>query len=86
MLQVLCKRTPEAQPPSLEHHSAGMLGPIAQFWARHFVHSLNMGTYLGVLDRFICKSDAAKPSITEMLDILHPRNPYVQTIHKPFSS
>lgn len=75
MLQVLCKGTFEAQPPSLELNGAGMLGPIAQFWATHFVHGLNMAIYLGVEDRFLCVDDTPKPSMTKILDILHPYHP-----------
>ncbi|TGO39399.1 hypothetical protein BHYA_0055g00010 [Botrytis hyacinthi] len=75
ILQVLCKRNSETQPPSLELNGAGMLGPIAQFWATHFVHSLNMAIYLGVEDKFICIDDTPKPSMTKMLDILHPYDP-----------
>ncbi|KAF7889678.1 uncharacterized protein EAF02_002093 [Botrytis sinoallii] len=75
ILKVLCKRSPETQPPSLELNGAGMLGPIAQFEATHFVHSLNMAIYLGVEDKFICIDDTPKPSMTKMLDILHPYDP-----------
>ncbi|KAF5873005.1 uncharacterized protein Bfra_008282 [Botrytis fragariae] len=75
MLQVLCKRNLEAQPPSLELNGAGMLGPTAQFWAIHFVHSLNMATYLGVEEKFIGIPDRPEPSMTKMLDILHPYHP-----------
>ncbi|TGO28576.1 hypothetical protein BPAE_0026g00660 [Botrytis paeoniae] len=75
ILQVLCKRSPEAQPPSPVINAAGMLGPIAQFWATHFVHSLNMTIFLGVEDKFICIDDIPKPSMTKILDILHPYHP-----------
>ncbi|KAF7898473.1 hypothetical protein EAF00_004919 [Botryotinia globosa] len=75
MLQVLCKRSVGAQPPSLELDGAEMQGPIAQFWATHFVHSLNMATYLGVENKMICVSGRSSPSMTKMLDILHPHDP-----------
>ncbi|TGO85417.1 hypothetical protein BPOR_0397g00010 [Botrytis porri] len=76
MLQVLCRRNLEVQPPSLELNGAGMLGPTAQFWAIHFVHSLNMATYLGVEEKFIGILDRPEPSLTKILDILHPYHPH----------
>ncbi|TEY74698.1 hypothetical protein BOTCAL_0071g00170 [Botryotinia calthae] len=75
MLQVLCKRNPEAQPLSRELDGAKMQGPIVQFWATHFVHSLNMATYLGVREKIIPLPGRPVPSTTKMLDVLHPYNP-----------
>ncbi|KAK6607714.1 hypothetical protein H4I96_03949 [Botrytis cinerea] len=42
---------------------------------RIFVHGLNMAIYLGVEDRFLCVDDTPKPSMTKILDILHPYHP-----------
>ncbi|TGO51820.1 hypothetical protein BOTNAR_0343g00010 [Botryotinia narcissicola] len=63
MLQILCKRSVGVQPPSLELDGAEMQGPIAQFWATHFVHSLNMATYLGVEKKMDCISGRYSPSM-----------------------
>ncbi|KAI9641915.1 hypothetical protein NHQ30_009783 [Ciborinia camelliae] len=73
MLELLCARASITDHPSLDLNGIGMLGPNAQFWATHFVHSLNMAIYLDV--EFSPVINRVRPSITKMLDILHPYNP-----------
>lgn len=90
MLQILCQRAPEDEPPtpelnktgrSPEPNSGGMMGPSAQFWATHLMHSLNMAIYLGVEDQFVRIPNKSEPSMTKILDILHPYHPYACFIH-----
>ncbi|EED23181.1 hypothetical protein TSTA_066310 [Talaromyces stipitatus ATCC 10500] len=77
MLWALCKESTTSEWPAINNNtSEDTIAKKARLWALRLVHSLNLAIYFGVAEEFLCvEALPSAPSITSLLDILHPEQP-----------